>query len=204
MSSTLTQKTIERDPTLPLSRNTHLLNWVEKMAALTKPDAIHWVDGSPEEDEALKAQMVASGTFTKLNEELWPGCYYARSDASDVARVEDRTFICSLSKDAAGPTNNWVAPLEMKKTLKRLFKGCMAGRTMYVLPFCMGPLESPISQIGVQLTDSAYVVVSMRIMARIGLPVHKEIDRGEKRVIPCMHSVGAPLARGQKDVPWPC
>ncbi len=205
MSSTLTQQTIERrDVSTPLSRNTHLLNWVEKMAALTKPDAIHWVDGSPEEDEALKAQMVAGGTFTKLNEELWPGCYYARSDSSDVARVEDRTFICSLSKDAAGPTNNWEEPYQMRRKLKELFDGSMRGRTMYVLPFSMGPIGSPMSQIGVQLTDSPYVVVNMRIMARIGLPVYGEIDKDYKRVVPCMHSVGAPLEQGQQDVPWPC
>ena len=204
MSSTLTQKTEQRDPTAPLSRNTHLLNWVEKMANLTKPDAIHWVDGSPEEDETLKAQMVAGGTFTKLNEQLWPGCYYARSDASDVARVEDRTFICSLSKDGAGPTNNWEEPFQMRRKLKELFNGSMKGRTMYVLPFSMGPIGSPMSQIGVQLTDSPYVVVNMRIMARIGLPVYAEIDKDYKRVVPCMHSVGAPLDHGQKDVPWPC
>ena len=188
----------------PLSQNKHLIRWVEKMAELCTPQDIHWVDGSEEENTELCAKLVKAGTFIKLNQDIWPGCYYARSDASDVARVEDRTFICSLSKYAAGPTNNWVAPLEMKKMLKRLFKGCMAGRTMYVLPFCMGPLDSPISQIGVELTDSPYVVVSMRIMARIGMPVFKEIDRGEKRVIPCMHSVGAPLVRGQKDVSWPC
>jgi phosphoenolpyruvate carboxykinase (GTP) len=171
---------------------------------LTKPDTIHWVDGSREEDETLKAQMVASGTFTKLNEELWPGCYYARSHPSDVARVEDRTFICSLSKDAAGPTNNWEEPFQMRRKLKELFDGSMRGRTMYVLPFSMGPIGSPMSQIGVQLTDSAYVVVNMRIMARIGLPVYAEIDKDYKRVVPCMHSVGAPLAAGQEDVPWPC
>ncbi|MDX6497865.1 MAG: phosphoenolpyruvate carboxykinase [Blastocatellia bacterium] len=205
MSSTLTQKTIDhRDVSQPLSRNTHLLNWVEKMAALTKPDLIHWVDGSPEEDEALKAQMVASGTFTKLNEDLWPGCYYARSDASDVARVEDRTFICSLSRDAAGPTNNWEEPYQMRRKLKELFDGSMRGRTMFVLPFSMGPIGSPMSQIGVQLTDSPYVVVNMRIMARIGLPVYGEIDKDYKRVVPCMHSLGAPLESGQTDVPWPC
>src|ERR1700675_1836037 len=205
MSSTRTQKTIEhRDPAAALSKNPHLLNWVEKMANLTKPDAIHWVDGSAEEDEALKAQMVASGTFTKLNEELWPGCYYARSDASDVARVEDRTFICSLSKDGAGPTNNWEEPYQMRRKLKELFDGSMRGRTMYVLPFSMGPIGSPMSQIGVQLTDSPYVVVNMRIMARIGLPVYAEIDKDYKRVVPCMHSVGAPLAPGKQDVPWPC
>jgi phosphoenolpyruvate carboxykinase (GTP) len=193
-----------RNPTVPLSTNTHLLNWVDKMASLTKPDTIHWVDGSREEDEALKAQMVAGGTFTKLNEELWPGCYYARSDASDVARVEDRTFICSLSKDAAGPTNNWEEPYQMRRKLKELFDGSMRGRTMYVLPFSMGPIGSPMSQIGVQLTDSPYVVVNMRIMARIGLPVYAEIDKDYKRVVPCMHSVGAPLEAGQADVPWPC
>src|ERR1700716_426678 len=204
MSSTRTQKTISRDPAIPLSQNIHLLNWVEKMANLTKPDAIHWVDGSREEDEALKAQMVAGGTFIKLNEELWPGCYYARSDQNDVARVEDRTFICSLSKDAAGPTNNWEEPFQMRRKLKELFDGSMRGRTMYVLPFSMGPIGSPMSQIGVQLTDSPYVVVNMRFMARIGLPIFAEIDEDKKRVVPCMHSVGAPLAPGQQDVPWPC
>ena len=193
-----------RNPADPLSTNAHLLNWVDKMALLTKPAAIHWVDGSAEEDATLKAQMVAGGTFTKLNEELWPGCYYARSDASDVARVEDRTFICSLSKDAAGPTNNWEEPYQMRRKLKELFDGSMRGRTMYVLPFSMGPIGSPMSQIGVQLTDSPYVVVNMRIMARIGLPVYKEIDKDYKRVVPCMHSVGAPLDAGQADVPWPC
>ena len=198
------RKTIERDPATPLSTNVHLLNWVEKMANLTKPAAIHWVDGSLEEDEELKAQMVESGTFTKLNEKLWPGCYYARSHPSDVARVEDRTFICSLSKDAAGPTNNWEEPFAMRRRLKELFDGSMRGRTMYVLPFSMGPVGSPMSQIGVQLTDSPYVVVNMRIMARIGLPVYAEIDKDYKRVVPCMHSIGAPLAHGEPDVPWPC
>jgi phosphoenolpyruvate carboxykinase (GTP) len=198
------QKTIERDTAAPLSTNVHLLNWVEKMANLTKPAAIHWVDGSVAEDEMLKAQMVESGTFIKLNEKLWPGCYYARSHPSDVARVEDRTFICSLSKDAAGPTNNWEEPFAMRRRLKELFDGSMRGRTMYVLPFSMGPIGSPMSQIGVQLTDSPYVVVNMRIMARIGLPVYAEIDKDYKRVVPCMHSVGEPLAHGEKDVPWPC
>jgi phosphoenolpyruvate carboxykinase (GTP) len=192
-----------RTVTRPLSANKHLLRWVEKMAELTKPKNIHWVDGSEEERDTLCAQMVESGTFIKLNEDLWPGCYYSRSDPGDVARVEDRTFICSLSKDSAGPTNNWVNPFEMRKKLKELFNGCMCGRTMYVLPFSMGPVGSPMSQIGVQLTDSPYVVVNMRIMARIGLPVYAEIDKG-KRVVPCMHSVGMPLTPGRKDVPWPC
>jgi phosphoenolpyruvate carboxykinase (GTP) len=198
------QKSIQRDPAKSLSTNVHLLNWVEKMANLTKPGAIHWVDGSAEEDEMLKAEMVESGTFIKLKEELWPGCYYARSHPSDVARVEDRTFICSLSKDAAGPTNNWEEPFKMRRKLKELFDGSMRGRTMYVLPFSMGPIGSPMAQIGVQLTDSPYVVVNMRIMARIGLPVYAEIDKDYKRVVPCMHSVGAPLTHGEKDVPWPC
>ena len=193
-----------RNPAVPLSKNEHLLRWVEKMAELAKPAAIHWVDGSQEENDFLLAQMVASGTLTKLNEELWPGCYYARSDANDVARVEDRTFICSLSKDSAGPTNNWENPYEMRKKLKSLFNGSMRGRTMYVLPYSMGPIGSPMSQIGVQLTDSPYVLVNMRIMARIGLPVFQKIDTGIPRVVPCMHSVGVPLATGQKDVPWPC
>jgi phosphoenolpyruvate carboxykinase (GTP) len=193
-----------RDVSVPLSQNKHLLKWVEKIAQLTKPAAIHWVDGTKKEYDALCRQLVDSGTFTKLNQKLWPGCYYARSDASDVARVEDRTFICSLSKDGAGPTNNWVEPFEMRRKLKKLFAGCMAGRTMYVLPFSMGPVGSPMAQIGVELTDSPYVVVNMRIMARIGLPVFKEIDKAEKRVVPCVHSVGAPLLGKAKDVAWPC
>ncbi|MDQ6665375.1 MAG: phosphoenolpyruvate carboxykinase (GTP), partial [Acidobacteriota bacterium] len=192
------------DSTTSLTKNKHLVQWVDKMAVLTKPSAIHWVDGSQEENGFLCSQLVASGTFTKLNEDLWPGCYYARSDPNDVARVEDRTFICSLSRDSAGPTNNWEEPVAMRHKLKALFQGCMQGRTMYVLPFSMGPVGSPMSQIGVQLTDSPYVVVNMRIMARIGLPVFREIDKGEKRVVPCMHSVGYPLAPGQADVPWPC
>jgi phosphoenolpyruvate carboxykinase (GTP) len=188
----------------PLAANEHLLKWVEKIAGLCRPAAIHWVDGSQAENDALCAGMVESGTFVRLDQRLWPGCHYARSDSSDVARVEDRTFICSLSKAAAGPTNNWVNPFEMRKKLRVLFDGCMAGRTMYVLPFSMGPIGSPMSQIGVELTDSPYVVVSMRIMTRIGLPVFAEIDKGEKRVVPCVHSVGAPLQPGQADVAWPC
>ncbi|MDD3179448.1 MAG: phosphoenolpyruvate carboxykinase (GTP) [Opitutaceae bacterium] len=190
-------------PSEPPCQNVQLLNWVKEMAALCKPDQIHWVDGSQQEYDALCAQLVAGGTFIKLNEKLWPGCFYARSDASDVARVEERTFICSKTKEDAGPTNNWADPVEMKAKLTKLFDGSMRGRTMYVLPYSMGPIGSPISQIGVEITDSAYVVVNMRIMARIGQAVFKEIDKG-LRWVPCMHSVGAPLAAGQKDVIWPC
>ncbi len=188
----------------PLSKNEHLLRWIRKMANLCQPAQIHWVDGSKEEYDRLCNQMVDAGTFTRLNQEKWPGCFLARSDASDVARVEERTFICSHSREGAGPTNNWMNPYEMKQKLKGLFSGCMRGRTMYVLPFSMGPLDSPMSQIGVQLTDSPYVVVNMRIMARIGKPVFQLIDQGNKRVVPCMHTVGAPLEPGQADVSWPC
>ncbi len=184
--------------------NKHLIRWVEKMADLTQPDSIHWIDGSKAEYDALCKLLIDAGTFTRLNQKLWPGCFAARSAPNDVARVEDRTFICSLSKDNAGPTNNWEDPFKMRRKLKQLFRGCMRGRTMYVLPYSMGPIGSPMSQIGVQLTDSAYAVVNMRIMARIGAPVFAEIDKDIKRVVPCMHSVGAPLAPGAQDVPWPC
>jgi phosphoenolpyruvate carboxykinase (GTP) len=186
-----------------LTTNKHLIRWVEKMADLCQPAAIHWIDGSEEENEWLCRQLVDAGTFTRLSETLWPGCFYARSSPNDVARVEDRTFICSLSKDNAGPTNNWEDPFVMRKKLKELFRGSMRGRTMYVMPFSMGPIGSSMSQIGVQLTDSAYAVVNMRIMARIGAPVYAEIDKNEKRVVPCLHSVGAPLMPGQQDVAWP-
>ena len=198
--ATVTTRSVAAPPTT----NKHLIRWVEKMTDLCQPANIHWVDGSQAEYDFLCDRLVHSNTFVRLDQEKWPGCFYARSSPNDVARVEDRTFICSLSKDNAGPTNNWVDPFAMRKKLKALFKGCMRGRTMYVLPFSMGPLDSPMSQIGVQLTDSAYVVVNMRIMARIGAPVFAEIDRDVKRVVPCMHSVGAPLAPKQKDVPWPC
>ena len=188
----------------PATRNENLIRWVEKIAALTEPDRIHWVDGSQAEYDALCGQLVEAGTFTRLNPELWPGCFYARTDPGDVARVEDRTYICSLSKDNAGPTNNWEDPFAMRRKLKKLYTGCMRGRTLYVLPFSMGPVGSPMSQLGVELTDSPYVVVNMRIMARIGAPVLREIEKDKKRVVPCVHSVGAPLAAGQQDVPWPC
>jgi len=188
----------------PPAKNEHLIRWVDKMADLTQPANIHWVDGSQAEYDSLCELLVKSGTFCRLDEKLWPGCFYARSAPNDVARVEDRTFICSHSKENAGPTNNWEDPFVMRAKLKQLFRGSMRGRTMYVLPFSMGPIGSPMSQIGVELTDSPYVVVNMRIMARVGAPIFAEIDKGDKRVVPCLHSVGAPLAPGDKDVPWPC
>jgi phosphoenolpyruvate carboxykinase (GTP) len=203
-ASTMDVMTRKRVSEGALSSNLHLHRWIEKMADLCKPDAIHWVDGSQQEYDRLCAEMEAHGTFIRLNQNLWPGCFLARSDPGDVARVEDRTFICSLSKEAAGPTNNWVDPFEMRKTLKRVFDGCMRGRTMYVIAFSMGPIGSPMSQIGVQLTDSPYAVVNMRIMARIGRDVFKLIDADFKRVVPCLHSVGVPLGPGQRDVAWPC
>jgi phosphoenolpyruvate carboxykinase (GTP) len=180
-----------------------LAKWVREVSDLTQPDAVVWCDGSQEEWDRLTDLLVDSGTFIRLNPELRPNSFYCRSDPGDVARVENRTFICSEREEDAGPTNNWIPPDEMRATFAEIFDGCMRGRTMYVVPFCMGPLGSSISQLGVEITDSPYVVVSMRIMTRMGTPALRLIE-DSGRFVKAVHSVGAPLEPGQADVPWPC
>jgi len=184
--------------------HTRLAAWVEEIARITTPDNVHWVTGSQSESDQINQRLVETGTFVRLNDEKKPNSFYCASDPSDVARVEDQTYICSVDEKDSGPTNNWMAPAEMKKTMTDLYRGCMRGRTMYVIPFVMGRLDAPHPMFGVEVTDSEYVVASMRIMARIGEQALAKIEELDADFVPALHSVGAPLADGQQDVPWPC
>ena len=182
------------------SSHQRLQSWVDEVAALTKPDQVRWCEGTPEEWTAITDELVESGTFIRLDENKKPNSFYCASDPSDVARVEDRTYICSVDEADAGPTNNWMAPDEMKRTMRALYEGCMRGRTMYVIPFVMGHLESEQPMFGVEITDSAYVLASMTVMARIGKDVLAKIEETNADFVPALHSVGAPLEPGQTDV----
>jgi len=196
--------TSARPETAAPTTHARLLAWVDEIAELTQPDAIHWCDGSESEWTRLTGELVANGTLVQLNPDLKPNSFWCASDPSDVARVEDRTYICSVDEADAGPTNNWMAPAQMKTLMTELYRGCMRGRTLYFVPFVMGHLDSDRPMFGVELTDSAYVVTSMRIMARMGANVLRRIEELDADFVPCLHSVGAPLDPGQEDVPWPC
>ncbi len=191
---------IDQAPT----KNTSLLEWVRGVAELTRPERVVWVDGSDEEWDRMTAQLVEAGALRKLDESKKPNSYWAASDPDDVARVEERTYICSVEEVDAGPTNNWMAPADMKATMTQLYDGCMRGRTMYVIPFCMGPLDADHPMLGIELTDSEYVVASMKIMTRMGASVTPLFDDRGDDFVKGLHSVGAPLEPGQADVAWPC
>ncbi|MGE0298503.1 MAG: phosphoenolpyruvate carboxykinase (GTP), partial [Pseudonocardia sp.] len=186
------------------TENAQLLSWVREVAELAGPDRVVWCDGSDEEWDRVTTTLVDAGTLVKLDERHKPNSFWAASDPDDVARVEERTFICTLDEEGAGPTNNWVAPAEMRATLTELYRGCMRGRTMYVIPFCMGPLDAENPMLGVEITDSEYVVASMKIMTRMGAAVTPLFEGLGDRWVKCLHSVGAPLEPGKPDVPWPC